>query len=187
MRILNDESDKKLDNISIFLTKEEAIQLRGYLNQLLDDPKLHHAHLSSKDYQKEIGSDDIKSLLGLIEIDIVSKFVDFLYEKNMAEAINYLNAINNKGLDLEEFTKGLINYLRKVLVSKIIGEESSGQYLINLTKEEVKHLQQQAENFTNEELRNILSIFLEAQNKMKYSPIPQLPLELGIVEICGIV
>ena len=54
MRILDDESDKKLDNISIFLTKEEAIQLRGYLNQLLDNSKLQHSHLSSSDYKKEI-------------------------------------------------------------------------------------------------------------------------------------
>ena len=54
MRILNDESDKKSDNISIFLTKAEALQLRAYLNQLLDNPKIHHIHLSSEDYQKEI-------------------------------------------------------------------------------------------------------------------------------------
>lgn len=54
MRILDDESDKKLDNVSIFLTKEEAMQLRGYLNQLLDNPTLQHSHLSSSDYQKEI-------------------------------------------------------------------------------------------------------------------------------------
>lgn len=54
MRILDDESDKKLDNVSIFLTKEEAVQLRGYLDQLLDNPKLQHSHMSSSDYQKEI-------------------------------------------------------------------------------------------------------------------------------------
>jgi hypothetical protein len=54
VRILDDESDKKLDNVSIFLTKEEAVQLRGYLNQLLDNPKSQHSHLSSSDYQKEI-------------------------------------------------------------------------------------------------------------------------------------
>jgi hypothetical protein len=54
LRILDDDSDKKLDNASIFLTKEEAVQLRGYLNQLLDNPKLQHRHLSSTDYQKEI-------------------------------------------------------------------------------------------------------------------------------------
>lgn len=54
MRILDDDSDKKLDNVSIFLTQEEAIQLRGYLNHLLDNPKLQHSHLSSSDYKKEI-------------------------------------------------------------------------------------------------------------------------------------
>jgi hypothetical protein len=54
LRILDDESDKKLDSVSIFLTREEALQLRSYLNQLLSDPKLQHSHLSSIDYQKEI-------------------------------------------------------------------------------------------------------------------------------------
>ena len=54
MRILDGESDKKLDNVSIFLTAEEALQLRSYLDQLLENPKLQHSHLSSADYQKEI-------------------------------------------------------------------------------------------------------------------------------------
>ena len=54
MRILDESSDKKLDRVSIFLTKEEAIQLKGYLNQLLDNPKLQHSHFSSSDFQKEI-------------------------------------------------------------------------------------------------------------------------------------
>ncbi len=54
MRILDNESDKKLNDISIFLSNEEVIQLRGYLNQLLENPQLQHQHLSSDDYQKEI-------------------------------------------------------------------------------------------------------------------------------------
>ncbi len=54
MRILDDESNKKLDYISIFLTEEEALKLRGYLNQLLDNPKLQHSHLSRADYRKGI-------------------------------------------------------------------------------------------------------------------------------------
>ncbi len=54
MRILDEDSDKKLDTVSLFLTKEEATQLQAYLRQLLDNPKLQHIHLSSSDYQKEI-------------------------------------------------------------------------------------------------------------------------------------
>ena len=54
MRILDDDLDKKLNTVSIFLTKKEAIQMRGYLNQLIEKPELQHAHLSSEDYKKEI-------------------------------------------------------------------------------------------------------------------------------------
>ena len=54
MRILDDESDKKLDSITIFLTTKEVEQFRSYLSQLLENPKPQHTHLSSEDYQKEI-------------------------------------------------------------------------------------------------------------------------------------
>jgi len=54
LRLLNDKADKKLDNITIFLTKKEAIQLKSYLTQLLSNADEQHAHLASDDYQKEI-------------------------------------------------------------------------------------------------------------------------------------
>jgi len=54
LRILDNESDNKLDNVSLYLTKEEVLQLRKYVNKLLENPQLQHVHFSSKDYQKEI-------------------------------------------------------------------------------------------------------------------------------------
>lgn len=54
MRILDDASDKKLDSVSIFLTREEMVQLKSYINQLLENPSLQHFHLSSLDCKKEI-------------------------------------------------------------------------------------------------------------------------------------
>jgi len=43
-------------------------------------------------------------------------------------------------------------------------------------------MKKRAENFKEKELRQIINLFLEAENKMKYSSIPQLPLELAIIE-----
>jgi len=54
MRILDDASDNRINQVSIFLTKQEALQFLGYVEQLLEDPNTHHSHLSSEDYQKEI-------------------------------------------------------------------------------------------------------------------------------------
>ena len=134
--------------------------------------------------EKEIKVEDIKDLLGLVETELVSKFTDFLGQKNPAGAINFLNELVEKGMNLEEFAKTQINYLRKALILKIMGIDAN-PIISGLTKEELQKLNEQTKNFKEEDLRKILNLFLDAENKMKYSPIPQLPLELAIVEAIG--
>jgi len=135
---------------------------------------------------KEITVKEIKDLLGLVEINVVSQFVDYLTKKDAKGAINFLNEIYEKGSDLDVFVKGLINYLRQTLVLKITGPEITNLILSGLTKEEFQKLEEQAAVFKEEEISRILKLFLEATNKMKYSPIPQLPLELAIIEAVGL-
>ncbi len=138
---------------------------------------------------RELKAEDIKEILGLIEVETVSQFTDFLCQKKAFEAINFLNEITEKGSDLQEFTKALINYLRQALILKIMGDikSDSNPIITGLTKEEFAKLQTQSTVFKETELQNILNLLLDAENKMRYSPIPQLPLELAIVDSCGIV
>jgi len=146
--------------------------------------------ISSGAPEKKITAQDIKELLGLIEIKLVSQFSTFVSEKKASEAIDFLNKIIEKGLDPQEFTKALINYLRQALVLKITTEKSrqvSNPIITGLTKEEFQKLQELTVNFKETELSRILNLFFEAENKMRYSSIPQLPLELAIIESCGIV
>ena len=63
-----------------------------------------------------------------------------------------------------------------------MGPEAANPIITGLTKEEFQRLQKQTESFKEEELRKVINLFLEAENKMKYSSIPQLPLELAIIE-----
>ena len=132
--------------------------------------------------KKEIKVEDIKDLLGLVEIGLISQFCDFIIEKKAAEAIDFLNEIFDRGLDLQEFIKSLINYLRQALILKLTGAEAENPVIAGFTKEEFQKLTKQAATFKEQELRQILNLFLEAENKIKYSPIPQLPLELAIIE-----
>ena len=141
--------------------------------------------LTFEDAHKEIMPEEVKSLLGLVEISLISRFCDFLGQKKIAEAIDFLNEIIEKGADLQEFAKALINYLRQALILKITGLQENNPIVVGLTKEEFQKMQEQADSFKEEELRRIVDLFLEAENKMKYSSIPQLPLELAIIEAIG--
>ena len=54
MRILDEKTDQKLDKITIYLTKSEAIELRDSLIDLIQYPDHHHNHIPSDEYDKEI-------------------------------------------------------------------------------------------------------------------------------------
>jgi len=135
---------------------------------------------------REITGQEIKNLLCLVEIEVVSKFVNYLKEKDAKSAINLLNEIIEKGSDIQEFTKALINYLRQALIVKIMGPGMANPIILGLTKEEMEILQKQADIFQEEEIQKDLELFMDAENKIKYSSIPQLPLELAIVEAIGL-
>ncbi len=133
----------------------------------------------------DITAEDIKNLLGVVETRLIAKFTDFLSQKKPAEAIYFLNEIAEGGSDLQQFTKSLVNYLRQAFILRLAGAqatETGNPIIIGLTKEEFQKIKEQAANFKEGELRHILNLFIEAENKMKYSSIPQLPLELAIVE-----
>jgi len=135
--------------------------------------------------RKEIKAEDIKDLLGLVEINLVSNFCDFIAQKKASEAVSFLNEIIDRGLDLQNFSKALINYLRQALILHLTApseKEADNTIITGLTYEEFKKLAEQSALFKEDELRNILELFLDAENKMKYSSIPQLPLELAIIK-----
>jgi len=141
------------------------------------------------DFKREIRAEDIKNLLGLVETELLGQFIDLILEKNASQAINFLqNEVSEKGLDLQEFARALINYLRQGLILKLTGTgEGKNPIITGLTKEELEKLKKQVDAFKTTELEKAINLFLEAQAKMKYSPIPQLSLELAIIESCGVV
>ena len=138
--------------------------------------------------KKEIKFDDIKDLLGLVEVKLIGEFVDLVINQKPLSAINFLNEILEKGIGLPEFMKALIGYLRKGLILKITDVKDKNNTIVTgLSKEEFEKLQKQVSGIEEERLQKILNFFLESSNKIKYSPIPQLPVELAIIESCGIV
>ena len=136
--------------------------------------------------EREIKAEDIKDILGLVEVGLIQKFTEFISQKKASETISFLNEIYEKGADLQEFNKTLINYLRQALILKITGVKAGNPIITGLTKEEFQKLEIQAQLFQESDIRKMLDLFLDAENKMKYSPITQLPLELAIIESCGL-
>ena len=129
-----------------------------------------------------IKTEDIEELLGVVEIGHISKFVDFLILKDAKNAILFLNELADNGIDLQEFVKTLIYYLRQALLSKINPGFSTPEFS-GFSVEELEKIKNQTQKLQEKEIQNMLELFIGSQNQMKYASIQQLPLELAIVDI----
>ena len=132
---------------------------------------------------------DIRQVLGMTENKAVGDLAALISQKNTAGAINYLNEIAENGYDVQEYAKNIVGYLRQGLILSIFGAETAkndNTMIAGLTDEEFEKLRALAMALGMSNIKRIVEIFLSAQDKIRYSPIPQLPLELAIVESCVI-
>jgi DNA polymerase-3 subunit gamma/tau len=124
----------------------------------------------------------IKELLGIVEVGQIAGFVDSLISKDPKTAIFSLNSMIDNGIDLQEFSKTLIFYLRQGLLLKI-HPEFLNIYNSGFSVPELEKLKIQMSAVNQKDIYGMLEFFIEAENKMKYSSLAQLPLELAIINI----
>lgn len=139
--------------------------------------------------KEAIKAEDIRELLGIVETGFIGEFVQLLVEKKASKAVNLLNSLVDKGFDLTEFNKSLINYLRQgliILLTQLASNDKNSPLVAGLTDEEFNKLKAQAEALKEGKIKKIIELFIFTQDKIKYSPIPQLPLELAIIDSCNL-
>ncbi len=159
-----------------------ALQAGGSLRDaegLLDKVLTFH---SGSDTTKGITADSVKDLLSIVDLSVTAQFTGFLIQKNPAQAVEFLHKNLQAGMDPQEFIKNLVQYLREILLLQIHPDLEG--IMQGFTQEQKDIIQKQAKEFRSQELQKTLESFTEAENKMKYASIVQLPLELAIIESC---
>ncbi len=131
---------------------------------------------------REIKVEDIENILGIVDINLAIKFIDLISNKNLAEALSFIDKFVNQGYDLVQFVESLINYSRKLLLVKV-NKDLSRIVKEELSAEQLNTVLKQSEKFSLEEISGMIEIFIEALYKMKRSTFPQIDMELAVVEI----
>lgn len=129
-----------------------------------------------------VSIDDIRSLLGLADIQAVSEFVSHLANNSRSGALEYINLIGERGVDHEEFIKSALNYIRWLMYLKI-DARLSDVIAREISEEDLVQVKALAQKFDIAKLQQASRLFLEAWQNIKYSPIPELPIELAVVEL----
>jgi DNA polymerase-3 subunit gamma/tau len=133
---------------------------------------------------KKITAKETEEILGTTDRQFVEKMATLILQKNSPAAIELLNEITKDGRDLEVFNKQLINLLRQAL---LIAVDSSiaDRLSLELTQEQLKIILNLAEKNSIENILEIIISLSEIQQKISSSFIPQLPLELAIINFAN--
>jgi DNA polymerase-3 subunit gamma/tau len=177
-RIVKKEKAKVDDSVLDLISSNSDGSIRDAESLL--DQVLTYANALKKE---KVGIEDVEKLLGLVDINLVSKLIDFIQKKDKGACIDFLDEALKKGRDPGEFAKTIVSYLRSVMVMKI-NPDIENPLIEGLGKKEKEKAIEYKDSFKLEDLQRMIKLFMEAEEKIKYSSISQLPLELAIIDSC---
>ena len=132
--------------------------------------------------EKQITAENSSLVLPTVNVEKNLEFITSLVEKNAKNAIEILNQLVEDGANINYFNNDAIEMLRIMMVSKTNANISGlGLDLNDRVKKELKKLNDKLEY---SEIVKLLDLFMTRGNQIKTSPLPQLPLEMAVIECC---
>jgi DNA polymerase-3 subunit gamma/tau len=126
-------------------------------------------------YGQDISFSQVQSMLGITGDARVKELVKHIVTSDIAAGMAVLNSINTEGLDLKQFNRELIEYLRNLLLIKTGAAES-----VDLTQEDIAEMQVLSEKADLPRILNAVKLF--GQIELGITENTTLPLELALVE-----
>lgn len=132
---------------------------------------------------KKISLADASLIIAPANFETVFKLTSLVAGRKVAEAVAYVNSLQESGADLFQFANDWIEFLRLVMLCKVSGswvqlEEMVGSALSGAASTELASL-------TLADLLKLIELVLQRKNLIKTLEIPVLPLELVIVAFCS--
>jgi DNA polymerase-3 subunit gamma/tau len=181
--------DKLIERLAL-LSKQEKIKIEKPALELIavnaegsvrDAESLLGQIMATANVDKEVTLKDVEGVLGVSSFGATQKLVEYLFAKDSGGAISHINQIATQGYDLSQFSKSLVDYLRKMMLLKV-DPKLADLVADQVTSEQKEALVSQGEKTSQEELLKLIHLFIKAGNEVKYADFPQLPLELAVVE-----
>lgn len=131
--------------------------------------------------EKHITKEQAEIIIPASNFNLIAEFVEYIINKDKIKAIEHINNLVEEGVDLEVFGKDLIEFLRKLMFSKI--SNTLDNFSISLNKETENKISKMKEKVEINYLIRTLNIFIARTKELKNADIAQLPLEIAVIEL----
>jgi len=127
----------------------------------------------------KIELDDVISLLGAIDLELLFDITDNISSKDASACIQFVNNLIDEGRDARQFAKELLEHLHNLFVIKNVDRPEE---IINTTPENLNRMQKQAEQMSASDLVRATDILTRTINDMRWDPDARLHLEMALIK-----
>lgn len=132
----------------------------------------------------KITAKEVNDILGTSSKKVVVDFIELLSNKKSVTALDQIEKLQQEGINLRNFNKNILSYLRVILLLKT-SDEAGGKSSSTLSKEQLEKSLLIAKQFSLADVLDLIDLFQVSLNQFKDTTIPQLPLELATIKHCS--
>ena len=169
LRVIADVEDILADDRALFLLANRADGALRDAESLFDQVVSMNA--------EGISADVVEQVLGLVDRSIYFEVMDAIVEADPARVIDALDRAVEAGAEVEEFTHGLVELLRCILLAKV--QESAAK--LDVAEEDKVNYETLGAAFATEDVMRMLQVLMDLEGELKRSMSPRFRLELALV------
>jgi DNA polymerase-3 subunit gamma/tau len=127
-----------------------------------------------------VKAEKVRHILGLVGHEWIWKLTEALAGKNGGAILSLLDTLLASGKDVKQILAEMTLHMRSIMIYKAAGMVAG----IELYNDQEDVLKQHAENFSHEEIVEIIQKLHAAMNEIKWSPQPRIAIEVALLSLC---
>ncbi|MBZ0166350.1 MAG: hypothetical protein K8I00_06040, partial [Candidatus Omnitrophica bacterium] len=131
--------------------------------------------------QDGIKDDDVYSMLGLVEVELLFGLVDHIAQKNCAAALQDLDVLISKGKDVKQLLKDLTEHFRHLMVMRVGGKDL--RMLVDYPASVAENIWKQSQKFDLPEILVAIDTLIKAQEDARVTESMRMPLEVALAKL----
>ncbi len=130
---------------------------------------------------KAIRHSDLEVLLGAVPQELVQDLIRAVLAQDSPAALASLARLLDQGHDLRAFCAEVVERLRNLLVAAVVSGTTELRSLIETAEEDLNQLSREAKSLTPEQIQDLLAIFIQAEDSLRFSSHPRFVVETAAI------
>lgn len=130
---------------------------------------------------KTIRHSDLEVLLGAVPQELVQELMGAILDQNSPAALTSLAHMLDQGHDVRAFCAEVVERLRNLLVAAVVPGTTELRGLIETAEDDLNQLSVEAKALTPEQIQELLAIFIQAEDSLRFSSHPRFVVETAAI------